>query len=116
MAIVPDGRSPTWLSSVAVDKVAQPRYTNPMRVFEPRLLLPLILVLLGATIIVGLNLEDDADPMILQGQMQPLRANPEDKTLASVGSSSALHPSRTDSEIVPRSGTSVIDLVCVLRC
>ena len=86
-----------------------------MRVVEPRLLLALILVLLGATVIVGLNLEDDADTMILQGQMQPLRADAEKKTLNSVPSST-LNPSRTGSEIVPRSGASVIDLVCVLRC
>ena len=88
-----------------------------MRVVELRLLLALILALLGATVVVGFNFGDDADTMTLQGQTQPLRANPEEKTLASVRvMSSALHPSRADPEIVPRSGASVIDLVCVLRC
>ena len=88
-----------------------------MRVIELRLLLALILVLLGATIVVGLNLVDDADTMTLQARTQPLRANPEEKTLTSVGlTTSAPHPSRTDSEIALRSGVSMIDLVCVLRC
>jgi hypothetical protein len=88
-----------------------------MCVVELRLLLALILVLLGATFIVGLNLGDDADRMTLQGRTQPVRANPEETTLTSVGRpSSALHRSRADSEIAPRSWATVIDLVCVLRC
>ena len=88
-----------------------------MRVVELRLLLALILVLLGATAVVGFNLGDDADTMALQGQTQPLGANPEKKTLTSVvPPTSALHPSRTDSEIAPRSCAAVIGLVCVLRC
>jgi hypothetical protein len=88
-----------------------------MRVVELRLLLALILVLSGATVIVGLNLGADADPMTFQGRTQPLRANPEKKTLISVWfPSSALQPSRTDSEIAARSCASVIDLACILRC
>jgi hypothetical protein len=85
-----------------------------MHVVERRVLLALVLVLLGATVIVGLSLGDD-DTMVLQGQNQPLRANPEERILNSVGLP-ALHPSRTDSEIAPRSNASVIDLVRVLRC
>jgi hypothetical protein len=85
-------------------------------VVELRLLLALILVLLGATVIGGLNLED-ADTMALQRHTQPLRATPKEKTLTPLGlPSSALHPSRTDSEIALRSGASVIDLLGVLRC
>jgi hypothetical protein len=93
-----------------------------MRAVEPRLLLALILVLLGATVIVGLNLGDDDSQMALEREMQalqtqPLRTNSEEKTLASVRlPSSAPRPSRTDSEIALRSCASVIDLVCVLRC
>jgi hypothetical protein len=88
-----------------------------MRVVELRLLLALILVLLGATVIFGLNLGDDTDAMTLQGRTQPLPVNGEEKALISVGRpSSTLHRSRTDSEGTPRSSASVIDLVCVLRC
>jgi hypothetical protein len=88
-----------------------------MRVFELRFLLALILVLLGATVIVGLNLGDDDDTMALQGQTQRLLANPTEKTLTSVGlTSSTPRPSRADSEIAVRSGASTIDLVRVLRC
>jgi hypothetical protein len=88
-----------------------------MRVVELRLLLALIVVLLGATVMVGLNVGDDADTMTLQAQTQPLRANPNQKILSSAGlPSSALHPSRADSGTAPRTCASMIDLVCVLRC
>jgi hypothetical protein len=88
-----------------------------MRGFQLRLLLALVLVLLGATLIVGINLDDDDSTMALVRQTQPLCANPEEKSLTAVGlPSSAQHPSPPDSEIAPRSGASVIDLVCVLRC
>ena len=88
-----------------------------MRVVELRFLLALILVLLGATFIFGLNLEYDADTMTLQGRTQPLPANLEEKTLTSEGlPSSPVHPSRRDSEVAPRSCAAVIDLGCVLRC
>ena len=88
-----------------------------MRVVELKPLLALILVLLGATVIFGLNLGDDTDAMTLQGRTQPLPVNGEEKALISVGRpSSTLHRSRTDSEGTPHSSASVIDLVCVLRC
>ena len=84
---------------------------------ELRLLLALLLVLLGATVIVDLNLGDDADTMTLQGRTQPLRVNLDEKTQISVGRPSPpLDPSRTNSKIAPRSGVSVSDLACVLRC
>jgi hypothetical protein len=117
LASIPDGCVPPSLSSVRLTKVGQPRYTDFMRVVELRFLLALILVLLGATFIVGLNLGDDTDTMTLQGRTRRLPVNPEEKALASGGrQSSALHRLRTDSEGVPRSGASVIDLVCTLRC
>lgn len=101
----------------AFDKVGQPRYTDLMRVVELRLLLALILVLFGATGFVGLNVGDDDNPMAVQGQKQRQRADSEEKALTSVElPSSALHPSRTDSKIAPRSCASVLDLVCVRRC
>jgi hypothetical protein len=88
-----------------------------MRVVELRLLLALILVLLGATVIVDLNLGDDSDTMTLQVRTQSLRVSLKEKTLTSVGRpSSALNPSRTNSEIARRSCVSLIDLACVLRC
>jgi hypothetical protein len=87
-----------------------------MCVVELRLLLALVLVLLGATVIVGLNFEDDDDTIALPGQTQTLRANSEEEIRSSVEiPSSALRPSRTDSEIAPRPRASVIDVV-VLRC
>jgi hypothetical protein len=88
-----------------------------MRFLKLRLLLALILVLLGAAVIVDLNLGDDTDTMTLKGRTQPLRVNLEEKTLTSVGRPSpALDPSRTNSDIALRSCVSVIDLACVLRC
>jgi hypothetical protein len=88
-----------------------------MRGFQLRLLLALVLVLLGATVIVGVNLDDDDSTMALVRQTQPLCAHAEEEPLTSVRlSSSAQHLSPPDSEIAPRSSASVIDLVCVLRC
>ncbi len=88
-----------------------------MRAAQLRLLLALVLVLLGATVIVGLNLGDDDTMMAMQGQTQTLRAKPEDKIAPSIGLvSSVSHQSRTQSEIALRPGVSVIDLVHVLRC
>jgi hypothetical protein len=79
--------------------------------------LALILMLLGATVIVGLNFEDDADTMTLQGRTQRLRVNLQKKTLSLVGRPSPnLDPSRTSSEIAPRSSASLIDFACILRC
>lgn len=105
------------LSSAAVDKACLSRYTHLMRVVQLRLLLAIILVLSGATVIVGLNLGSDADALSLQSRTQTLRANPEEQTLTSASlPSSVLHSSRTDSKIAPRSCASVIDLVCILRC
>lgn len=90
---------------------------NAMRVFELRLLLAIVLVLLGATVIIGLSFGEDDDTMAMVCQTQPLRANPEEKVSTSVElPSSALHPSRPESEITARTSASVIDLVCVLRC
>ena len=87
-----------------------------MRMVGLRLLLVLILVLLGATVIV-VNLGDDTDTMTLQGRTQPLRVNLDEETQASVGRPSlAPDSSRTNSKIAPRSGVSVSDLACVLRC
>ena len=90
-----------------------------MRAVELRLLLALVLVLLGATVIFGLNLGDDADTMTLQGRTRLLRVNREENTFTSASverPSSTLNRSRTDSEMTLRSCGSVIDLVCVLRC
>jgi hypothetical protein len=86
-----------------------------MRRVELRLLLSLILVLVGAIVLVGLNVEYDADRMILHSQTQ--LANEEQKSLASVGIlPSALPAPRTDLEIVRPVAASLIILVCILRC
>ena len=87
-----------------------------MRVVELRFLPVLILALVGATFIFGLNLLEDADTTTVPGP-QPLHGNLGEKPLTSVGlASSLLHPSRTDSEDAPRTCAPVTDLVCVLRC
>src|SRR4029077_2639371 len=81
---------------------------NAMRVVEIRLLLAIVLVLLGATVIIGLGFGEDDDTMAMVCQTQPLRANPEEKVSNSVElPSSALHPSRPESEITVRTSASV---------
>ena len=52
-------------SWVGVDKVGRPRYKESMRGVELRLLLAIVVVLLGATLIVGLNFGEDDDAMAL---------------------------------------------------
>ena len=105
------------LASVRLTRWASHAIPEFMRMVELRLLLALILVLLGGTVIIDLNLGNDADTMTLQGRTQPLRVNLEEKTLTSVGRPSpALDAPRTNSDIAPRSCVSVIDLACVLRC
>jgi len=88
-----------------------------MRAVEFRLLLAIVVVMLGATLIVGLNFSEDDDPMALVCQTQPMHVNSEERSCASLdGPTSAPPPSRTESEITIHSSASVIDLVCVLRC
>jgi hypothetical protein len=86
-----------------------------MRLDELRLLLALVLVLVGATVIVGVDLESDAAMMPLRVQKQPLGANSEQQFATFAGKrSSTIHGSRADSGIVPRSSSA--DLVHILRC
>jgi hypothetical protein len=95
---------------------------NAMRVVELRLLLAIVVVLLGATLIVGLNFGEDDDPMALVCQTQPLHVNAEERSRSSLDLltsdllTSAPRPARTESEITAGTSASVIDLVCVLRC
>jgi hypothetical protein len=116
-ASVPGGCSLPSLVSVRLTRWASHAIPEFMRMVELRLLLALLLVLLGATVIVDLNLGDDADTMTLQSRTQPLRVNLDEKTQISVGRPSPpLDPSRTNSDIAPRTCVSVMDLACVLRC
>jgi hypothetical protein len=87
-----------------------------MHVVRFRLLL-LVLLLLGATISISLNFEDDADILVWQGQAQTLRVDPQEKAPSRLlqPSSSSRRP-RINSENTFRSRLSVIDLVSVLRC
>jgi len=88
-----------------------------MRLVELRLLLLLILVLIGATVIVGADLENDAAMIPMRIRTQTPGANPERQSATSgKQSSSSVRQSRADAEIAARSGPSVIDLVHVLRC
>lgn len=87
-----------------------------MRVVELRFLPLLILALVGAMFIFGLSLSEDADTTTVPGPKR-LHGRLDEKPLTSVGlPSSLLHPSRTDSEVAPRTCAPVTDLVCVLRC
>jgi len=90
-----------------------------MRVLVPRLLLALLLVLLGTTVLVSLNLEDEASPVALLRQSQPLlalRPNTAKKTVAFVGRLASIPLSGKDSTFHSHSGASLIALVYVLRC
>jgi hypothetical protein len=93
-----------------------------MRVIELRLLLAIVVVLLGATLIVGLNFGEDDDAMALLCQTQPLHVNSDERGRTSLALSTPDRPtsaprrSSTKSDVAARTGASVIDLVCVRRC
>jgi hypothetical protein len=109
-------------SWVGVDKVSGPRYKESMRGVELRLLLAIVVVLLGATLIVGLNFGEDDDAVALLCQAQPLHVHPDERGRTSLAlpttdrPTSAPRRSSTKSDVTARTGASVIDLVCVRRC
>ena len=87
-----------------------------MRVFELRLLLAIILVLLGATVFLGMSLEDNSESVVLQNQTPPSHLNQQEKVLASERPASDLYLSRPTSEAVSRILRVSPDLVLILRC
>jgi hypothetical protein len=96
---------------------AKARYTETMRVVGLRFLLPIVLVLVAATIAVSLNFEDDADLMAWQGQTQILRANTEEQVGISVTAPRPIQrPSPADLDSVLHLRTSVPDVLFILRC
>ena len=93
-----------------------------MRVIELRLLLAIVVVLMGATLIVGLNFGEDDDAVALLCQAQPLHVHPDERGRTSLAlpttdrPTSAPRRASTKSDVTARSGASVIDRVCVRRC
>ena len=109
---------PLSFATVVVDRVAPPRYTSFMRGVVPRLVL-LLLLLLGAAVIIGFQLEDEDSPVALLRQSQPLqtpRADAATRTAYRFGEpASTRRVPRKDSTFNSRSA-SLITLACVLRC
>lgn len=87
-----------------------------MRVLRFRFVLPLLVVLLGAMLMLGGILQDDADGMVLPGHAQSLRLNESAEATASIYSPLFAHRQTSAVREVRQSGMAVLDLVCVIRC
>ena len=77
----------------------------------------MILVLLGTTIMLGINTEDNADLAFLHSQTLSLRAiSDQDRTNPVVQAFADQRSFHQYPEIMLQAGPSVIALGCVLRC
>ncbi len=100
---------------VLVDKARPRRYTERMRSFRLRLLLAIVLVVVGATVFVGMSLEDNAESLV-QSQRPASHLDRRGEVLVRKPAASNLHSSRAASETVSRLIRVSLDLVPILRC
>ena len=87
-----------------------------MRAVKLRLLLLMILVVVGATVFVGMNIEDNTESVVLQTEAPPSPTSHQKKVFASKQLVSDLGSSRPNSEAFLRMPRISIDLVPILRC
>jgi hypothetical protein len=101
---------------VLIDKARQRRYIERMRAVKLRLLLLIILVVVGATVFVGMNLEDSSELGVLQTQVSPSLLSQQKKVFESKQPASDVGSSRPNSEAFSRMPRLSLDLVPILRC